>query len=59
MLEAFVAGDAASLLECAAVHHGRLLGTLATLPRGAGLFASEPDDPDPEPDDQGAPCTSS
>ena len=42
MLSAFVAGDAASLLECAAAHHGRLLGALETLPPGAELFAPEP-----------------
>ena len=52
MLAAFVAGDAASLLECAATHHGRLLGALATLPPGSELFASEPEEPE-------APCTSS
>ena len=51
MLEAFVAGDAVRLLGCAAEHHGRLLGALATVPPGEELFATEPDD-------QGNPCTS-
>ena len=71
MLKAFVAGDAGSLLDCAAAHHGRLLGALATLPPGAELFAAEPEDTGPddtglhetgvddtEPD-EGSPCTSS
>ena len=44
MLAAFVAGDAAGLLACAAEHHGRLLGALATVPPGEELFATEPDD---------------
>jgi DNA-binding GntR family transcriptional regulator len=52
MLTAFVAGDAAGLLACAAEHHGRLLGALATVPPGEELFATEPDDRE-------NPCTSS
>ena len=52
MLTAFVAGDVEGLLTCAAEHHGRLLGALATVPPGEELFATEPDD-------RGSPCTSS
>ena len=52
MLSAFVAGDAASLLQCATAHHGRLLAALATVPPGEELFVTEPDDPE-------NPCTSS
>lgn len=42
MLAAFVARDASALLACAAVHHGRLLDAIATLPPGCELFAAEP-----------------
>jgi DNA-binding GntR family transcriptional regulator len=42
MLAAFVAGDAPSLLTCAATHHGRLLDAIATLPPGGEPFADEP-----------------
>jgi hypothetical protein len=48
---------ASPLLECAAAHHGRLLGAPARVPPGEELFASESDDP--ESNDQGALCTSS
>ena len=42
MLAAFVAAAAPTLLACAAVHHGRLLDALATLPPGGEPFADEP-----------------
>jgi DNA-binding GntR family transcriptional regulator len=61
MLAAFVAGDAPSLLSCAATHHQRLLDAIATLPPGGAAFA---DEPSPEPSAMGSlgrsePCTSS
>ena len=52
MLRKSVAGDVDGLLTCAAEHHGRLLGALATVSPGEELFATEPDD-------RGSPCTSS
>ncbi|WNV89473.1 GntR family transcriptional regulator [Umezawaea sp. Da 62-37] len=39
MLAAFVARDAAALLEAARRHHGRLQSSLELLPRHTGLFA--------------------
>jgi DNA-binding GntR family transcriptional regulator len=42
MLEAFVGGDARTLLACAAAHHQRLLDAIATLPPDGGSFADEP-----------------
>jgi DNA-binding GntR family transcriptional regulator len=52
MLAAFVAGDAPTLLACAAAHHGRLLDAIATSPPGGEPFADEPTE-------RRTPCTSS
>jgi DNA-binding GntR family transcriptional regulator len=56
MLEAFVTGDARTLLACAQAHHQRLLGAIATLPPDGGSFVDEP--PAGE-TGRSVPCTSS
>ena len=60
MLDAFTAGDAAALLDCATAHHGRLLHAVAALPGTDDRFAvaADPSDRPDEESERGAPCAS-